>query len=204
VVKGILLETDGHPEDGSYGANLDALQYTCGAAVAEAQKAKDEGIKVYSVGYGVTANCQSQSTNSSETSAWANKSATSLLQAVATGPAAPYYFNAPTGAALAGNFKQIANDLAHTSAHLVNIYPAPVVTGANGSYTSVTVSGQFFTGATSVTFGGSAATSFRVASDTSITLTAAPARPSGTVVDVVVTTGGGTSAITSVDKYTYP
>ena len=203
VVKGILLETDGHPEDGSYGANVDALQYTCGAAVAEAQKAKDEGIKVYSVGYGVVANCQSQSTNSSETAAWANKSATSLLQAVATGPAAPYYFNAPSGAALADNFRAIAVDLAQFASHLVQLYPAPIVTGASGSASSVTISGQYFTGTISVTFGGVSGTSITIPSDTSIHATA-PARPSGTVVDVVVTTAGGRSPITSADKYTYP
>jgi hypothetical protein len=203
VVKGILLETDGHPQDGgNFASGLNLPQFTCTAAIAAANAAKAEGIKIYAVGYGISGTCGDSNSNSQEHNT--GMSATTLLQTVATGTTAPYYFNSPGGSTLADNFKQIANDLAHTSAHLVNIYPAPVVTGANGPYTSVTVSGQFFTGATSVTFGGSAATSFHVASDTSITLTAALARASGTVVDVVVTTDGGTSAITSVDKYTYP
>lgn len=203
VVKGILLETDGHPEDGGGGSNLDALQFTCGAAITAANAAKDEGIKIYSVGYGVTASCQSQSTNSSETTTWANKSSTSLLQALATGPTAPYYFNSPSGSDLADNFRAIANDLAHSTSHLIQLYPAPIVTGASGAAASVTISGEYFTGTISVKFGGAAGTSITIPSDTSIKATA-PARPSGTVVDVVVTTGGGTSLITSVDKYTYP
>jgi hypothetical protein len=202
VVKGILLETDGHPEDGGGGNNLDALQFTCGAAITQANLAKADGIKIYSVGYGVSANCQSQGTNGSETTTWANKSATSLLQALATGPAAPYYFNAPTGAALADNFRAIAVDLAHSGAHLVQLYPAPVVTGASGSGT-VTVSGEYFTGTISVTFGGVGGTGITIPDDNTIHVTA-PNRPSGTLVDVVVTTGGGSSAITTLDKYLYP
>ncbi len=203
VVKGILLETDGHPEDGGGGSNLDAMQFTCGAAITQATLAKADGIKIYSVGYGVSANCQSQGTNGSETTTWANKSATSLLQALATGPAAPYYFNAPTGAALADNFRAIAVDLAHSGAHLVQLYPTPVVTHAAGSIGAVTITGEYFTNATQVTFGGTPVSFTPPPTDISITAVA-PARPSGTIVDVVVTTGGGSSASTSLSKYLYP
>jgi hypothetical protein len=104
---------------------------------------------------------------------------------------------------MADNFKQIAADLAHSGAHLIQMYPAPIVTGVGGPTASVTISGQYFTGAYSVTFGGTSAISATVTSDTSITAKA-PAKAIGTVVDVVVTTGGGSSAVTSVDKYTYP
>jgi energy-converting hydrogenase Eha subunit A len=86
--------------------------------------------------------------------------------------------------------------------------PTPVVTGvspaagpASGG-TSVTITGTGFTGATAVKFGGTAATSFSVKSDTSITATS-PAGQAGAV-DVTVTTPGGTSAASPPgDQFTY-
>jgi hypothetical protein len=202
VTKGILLETDGHPQDGGNFVNgLNLPQFTCTAAIAAAKAAKDEGIKVYAVGYGISGTCGGDSpSNSSEGNT--GMSAATLLQTLATGTTAPYYFNAPSGAALASNFRQIAADLAHTGAHLIQLYPTPIVTSAGGATSSVTISGQYFTGAISVTFGGTSAT-VNTLTDTTI-LATAPAKPSGTVVDVVVTTPGGLSAITSADKYTYP
>ena len=82
----------------------------------------------------------------------------------------------------------------------------PVVTGLSQSGgpiaggTNVTISGSGFTGATTVDFGSTPASSFTVNSDTSITATA-PAG-SGTV-DVTVVTMAGTSAIASADQFTY-
>ena len=84
---------------------------------------------------------------------------------------------------------------------------APIVSAISPSAgpttggTVVTVSGSNFTGATSVTFGGAAASSYTVNSATSITATA-PANSAGTV-DVRVTTAGGTSATSATDQYTY-
>ncbi len=85
--------------------------------------------------------------------------------------------------------------------------PAPTVTGVNPTSgpntggTSVVVSGTNLTGASDVQFGGMSATSFSVTNDMSITATA-PAG-SGTV-DVLVTTGGGTSAVNRpADQFTY-
>ena len=81
----------------------------------------------------------------------------------------------------------------------------PVVSGVSPSGgttaggTSVTISGSNFTGVTAVSFGGSPAI-FSPVSDTTVTATS-PAG-SGTV-DVRVTTGNGTSAITSADHFTY-
>jgi PKD repeat protein len=66
--------------------------------------------------------------------------------------------------------------------------------------TPVTITGTGFTGATGVTLGGTAATAVTVISDTSITATA-PAHAAG-VVNVVVTTPGGTATGTGVYTYT--
>ncbi|ATH12111.1 cell shape determination protein CcmA [Delftia acidovorans] len=85
--------------------------------------------------------------------------------------------------------------------------PAPTVTSvspASGSSiggTTVTLTGTNFTGATAVTFGGTAATGFTVNSATQITATA-PAGSAGTV-DVRVTTTGGTSATGAAGQFTY-
>lgn len=72
-------------------------------------------------------------------------------------------------------------------------------TGAEAGGTSVTITGTNLTGATSVTFGGVAATSVVVVSSTSITCVT-PAHAAGAV-DVAVTTAGGTA--TSVGGFTY-
>lgn len=83
--------------------------------------------------------------------------------------------------------------------------PAPVITsvspasGTDAGGTSVTITGTDLTGATAVTFGGTAATSFTVDDSTQITATT----PAGTVgaVDVAVTTPGGDD--TSVGAFIY-
>ncbi len=82
----------------------------------------------------------------------------------------------------------------------------PAVAGINptsGSASggdSVTITGTGFTGATAVNFGGTAATSMSVDSDTQITATS----PAGTgMVDVTVVTPGGTSATSAADQFTY-
>jgi len=83
---------------------------------------------------------------------------------------------------------------------------APVVTsisptaGPTVGGTSVTITGANFSGATAVTFGATAATGFTVNSSTSITATS----PAGTgIVDVRVTTIGGTSATSAADQFAY-
>jgi hypothetical protein len=76
------------------------------------------------------------------------------------------------------------------------------IAGAIAGGTTVTITGQGycdFPG--SVHFGATAATSFVVNSDTSITAVS-PAHVAG-VVDVTVTTAGGTSAATAADHFTY-
>ena len=92
-------------------------------------------------------------------------------------------------------------------AHLpLGLGAAPTVTsvspnnGPRGS--AVTVTGTNFYGVTAVKFGSTAATSFNVNSATSITATA-PAGSVGSIVDVTVTTGPGTSATSAADQFTY-
>ncbi len=87
-----------------------------------------------------------------------------------------------------------------------NLSVAPAVTGLSPTSgpaaggTSVTITGTGFTGATGVDFGTTAATDVTVANDTTITADS----PAGTgVVDVTVTTPGGTSATSTADQFTY-
>ncbi len=74
--------------------------------------------------------------------------------------------------------------------------------GPTAGGATVTITGTGFTGATAVNFGGTAATSFTVHSTTSISAVS-PAGSVGTVVDITVTTPGGTSATSSADRFTY-
>jgi outer membrane protein assembly factor BamB len=89
--------------------------------------------------------------------------------------------------------------------YILGLGTSPVVSGVSpnngppGGGTSVTISGVNLTGATSVTFGGVAA-SFTNVSDSQINATSPVG--SGTV-DVRVTTGTGTSAISTADQFTY-
>ena len=73
---------------------------------------------------------------------------------------------------------------------------APIIGG-----TVVSITGTGFTGATAVSFGGTAGTVVTVVSDTSI-LATAPAHAAG-IVDVLVTTPAGTSVAATGSKFTY-
>ena len=73
--------------------------------------------------------------------------------------------------------------------------------GPTGGGTGVTITGTNLTGATGVKFGTASATSVVVVSSTSVTATS-PAGAAG-VVDVTVTTPGGTSAASPTDEFTY-
>lgn len=83
----------------------------------------------------------------------------------------------------------------------------PVVSGASlaagsiGGGETVTLSGTGFTGATAVNFGTVAATSFSVASDTSLTCVA-PTQAAGTI-NIIVTTPAGVSLVGTANEYTY-
>lgn len=91
-------------------------------------------------------------------------------------------------------------------ANPVNETPAPIVasvapaTGAAAGGTLVTLSGGYFTGATSVTFGGDPAESFLVVNATTISAVT-PTHAAG-VVAVAVTTPNGTHSLPAAFTYT--
>jgi hypothetical protein len=80
---------------------------------------------------------------------------------------------------------------------VTSISPA---SGPGTGGTAVFIIGTGFTGATSVSFGQTAASNVSIQSNTQITATSSAG--SGTV-DVTVTTPGGTSATSSADQFTY-
>ena len=216
VTQGIILETDGHPQVGFESGDQTTTNsaYTCQAALAAATAAKadttnsPDGIQFFTIGYGVdsSSRCPTYTTNSSDSNGdhnkyeaptWSNQPATALLAAMATDSA--HYFENPPTSQLAGVFAQAATMLAKGGAHLINLYPQPVVTGVS----SGSVSGEYFTGAFRVTFGGASAAIGSV-SDTSISITLPGGLTHGQTYPVVVTTPGGSSVITAASMYTYP
>jgi hypothetical protein len=220
VTQGIILETDGHPQVGFESGDQTTTNtaYTCQAALAAATAAKadttnsPDGIQFFTIGYGVdssavcptrTSTLTDSNNNDSiyESPAWSNQPATTLLSQMATD--SNHYFENPPTSQLAAVFTQAATILAKGGAHLIQLYPPPIVSSAIGAVATVAISGQYFTGASKVSFGGTDAISFSVSGDSTITAHA-PAKPSGTVVDVVVTTPGGISPIRTADHYTYP
>jgi YD repeat-containing protein len=83
----------------------------------------------------------------------------------------------------------------------VSLNSGSIVGGYTGSYYAY-IQGSGFTGATAVSFGGTAATSFSVGSDTLLSALVPSAVAPGTV-DIKVTTPGGTSATSAGDQFTY-
>lgn len=100
-----------------------------------------------------------------------------------------------------GALTQIANPLIADPAADPAVTSVSPNTGGIAGGTLVTISGINFSGATAVTFGAVAATSFRVISP-SVISAVTPAKSAG-VADVVVTTPNGTSPNTVADNYTY-
>ncbi len=89
--------------------------------------------------------------------------------------------------------------------HFTYVTPAPALsrlsprTGPTAGGTTVTITGRDLSGATSVRFGSTSATSFHVTSPTTITATS-PGRPVGPV-NITVTTAGGSATLD--DGYSY-
>ncbi|HEV3280541.1 MAG TPA: S53 family peptidase [Acidimicrobiales bacterium] len=85
----------------------------------------------------------------------------------------------------------------------------PVVTGVRptkgvvGGGNGIVVTGFNFSGTTSVRFGSTPAPSFTVTSPESLSVQVPPGPDGGSVVDVTVSNGGGTSRQVVADRYTY-
>ena len=98
----------------------------------------------------------------------------------------------------------ISNSIAYTFGSTPSVPTVTAVSptsGTNAGGTAVTITGTNLTGATAVKFGSKEAASFTVNSATQITATA-PGEGAG-LVDVTVTTPGGTSATSSADHFTF-
>lgn len=218
VRKGIILETDGQPNNAvGSGPNY------CNLASDAATAAKALGIEIFTIGFGLDSASGGDPSCPDTSGAWKGKTATGLLASMATGPVVGtttcsaaentdddhFYCIGKTGAStdLSGIFKAAAASLAKGGSRLVQLYPVPILTsvapsaGQAAGGTSVAIVGDYFTGATSVTFGGVPAT-FSVVSEQLIKATA-PAGSLGRTVDIVVTTPGGSTTVTSPDRYTY-
>ena len=217
---GIILETDGQP---SFGVGNSA-DYTCAQANADATLAKTDskafagGIQIFTIGFGLDGandvNCPDSS------GSFHNKTATYLLASMATQPSVDggcpgtsntdgdHFFCEPKSTDLTSVFTVVATTFAHTGAKLIRLYPPPVVTsvipatGPKAGGYFVTIGGSYFTGATKVQFGGTNATTYSVVNDTTISAKV-PAGTANSTVDVVVTTGGGSSPMISADQFTY-
>jgi hypothetical protein len=211
VKKGIILETDGSPQEPAAGSGP---HYTCAAAndTATTAKAAPNKIEIFTIYYSDgSQNCpDSSGTTDASNKHWGGLSPDKLLLSMAStdGPGQHHFLMATDPASLTAAFTQAAIGLATGKSKLVQLYPTPIVTsvspnlGTHLGGNTVTISGKFFTGASSVKIGGASATSFTITSDTVITATA-PAGTTGSTQDVVVTTPGGISPLTSADHYTY-
>ncbi len=197
---GVILETDGAPNNGGYGPSSD---YTTAGVLAAATAVKTDPnkIELFTIGYGV------------------DNSTITLLGSMATDrkngdsctPAenadGDHFFCAPTGGDLTGVLHAAAVSLSGGT-KLIQLYPTPIVTsvagsgGSSGGGQTITINGKYFTEAYSVTFSGTAARSFTVLSDTQIRAVTPAGTPLSTV-DVQVSTPGGSSKIVGGDRYTY-
>jgi hypothetical protein len=118
-----------------------------------------------------------------------------------------HFFCEPKTSDLTSVFETVATTLSGMRTHLVqlnqppSIYSISPTSGTQNGGTTVTITGKFFTGTTSVKFGGVSG-SFTVNSDTSITVTS-PAGTTGNTIHIVVTNAGGSSPPVNGDKFTY-
>jgi hypothetical protein len=220
---GILIETDGQPNDGGNG---DAGAYTSAAAVAAAATAKGitnadaKPIEVFTVGFlpDGDPNCPDGSgtySGKNVTLALADMASTKLPintpNGIANGCVASenndqdHFFCNPDSADLEETFQTIATDFDGIRTHLVQLSPAPYVdhlSPTSGGAGGVTLTGKYFTGATEVSLNGVPLPSFNVVSDTRIDITV-PAGAPGSSVQVIVTNDGGSSLAHAGSKYTY-
>jgi hypothetical protein len=117
-----------------------------------------------------------------------------------------FFNNRPDGSTFAFNGVVFRIDYTATAVTLTAVSPPTVtsinpVAGPTTGGTLVIITGTGFTGATSVAFGGTNATSYTVLSNSSIQAVA-PAHAAG-IVDVIVTNNGQASANTPADNFEY-
>jgi hypothetical protein len=139
---------------------------------------------------------------------WANVSFDASSQPLGVGSRLYWagFGMSPSGGSME-NYYLYGVDLTDPTAPTLMTLPPPTVTalslssGSGSGGTAVTIAGTNFNGVTAVTFGGTAATSFRVDSATQVTAIAPP-HAAGTVA-VQVTTMVDSSADTPADDFTY-
>lgn len=198
VKRGIIIETDGDPQNSGHGP---ASDYTTSGVLAAAQAAKDAGIEVFTIGYGV-----SGSTVTLLASMASDKKGGDTCTA-AENTDGDHFFCQPVGSDLSGVLHAAAVQLSGGS-RLIQLYAQPIVTaiapsaGAKAGGTTVTITGRNFSDAYSVTFGGVKADSFTVLSDTSIRAVS-PAGSAGSAVDIQVSSPGGSSKVVAGGRFTY-
>jgi hypothetical protein len=107
------------------------------------------------------------------------------------------YYDSSTGVGTYFQYVPVTVTIVAAPPAISAVTPA---SGAAAGGTSVTISGNGFTGATAVTFDGTAAASFSVNSDTSITATT-PAHAAGAAAVVVTTAASGT--VSKPNGFTY-
>src|SRR5262249_50684751 len=126
----------------------------------------------------------------------------SSTKITATSPAEPAGTVDITVTTASGTSATGASDrYTYNAAAVPGIGSINTTSGGTGGGPPVMITGSNFLGATGVFFGSTPATSFTVASNISMTATSPP-HDAGTV-DITVTTYSGTSALTSVDRFTY-
>jgi hypothetical protein len=100
-----------------------------------------------------------------------------------------------------GEEKPISSTITYTALEAPTVTKVKPANGPVGGGTTVTITGTNFEDVTAVSFGGTAAASFKVESATTLKAVV-PASAAGKV-DVRVTTGGGTSAVSTSDHFSF-
>ncbi|HEY6571011.1 MAG TPA: pilus assembly protein TadG-related protein [Candidatus Limnocylindrales bacterium] len=215
IKQGIILETDGQPEhnSGQEGVGNWRTWATCADSTRAANAVKNADIELFTIGYGLESrNCpdgglsatRQLASMATDSPLVNNFNCSNTTQRNAENTDGDHFFCTPEGGNLTDILHQAAVQLAGGT-RLVQMYPTPIVSGVSPNRTAigntVTITGKYFTEAYAVTFGGVNSGGFNVISDTVISAVVPPG--SGTV-DVQVSTPGGTSIISSGDKFTYP
>ena len=102
---------------------------------------------------------------------------------------------------MSGNSSANASDKFNFTQAAPTVTQVGPTSGGTAGGTAITVTGTNFTGASSVLFGTTIASSFTVTSSTSLMVTA-PSHSAG-MVDVTVVTSAGSSAVNPNDQYNY-